>query len=172
MGAVFCFRAMASAKMVSARHLLPSPSILDYFTSMLQPWYYTCVYPPCRFRRRLTSIHCCCSGSMLLLSSPLARIHPYPLVSRVRWLLRLLFVQIGVEVAQSNAAWLLEAGHCGGGSVNGTKVSCEKRWVGFHKLVVRQCDAIKKVVPPSAHRTQAGLWFLPSQVSSEVHRSP
>lgn len=36
--------------------------------------------------------------------------------------------QIGIEVAQSNAAWLLEAGHCGGGSVNGTKVSCEKRW--------------------------------------------
>lgn len=44
---------------------------------------------------------------------------------------RLLLVQIGIEVAQSNAAWLLEAGHCGGGSVNGTKVSCEKRWVGL-----------------------------------------
>lgn len=36
--------------------------------------------------------------------------------------------QIGSEVAQSNAAWLLESGHCSGGSsFNSTQVSCEKR---------------------------------------------
>eukprot|EP00903_Cladosiphon_okamuranus_P006906 g6721.t1 len=46
--------------------------------------------------------------------------------------------EIGVEVAQSNAAWLLEAGHCGGGSVNGTKVSCEKRALRLYEHAARQ----------------------------------
>lgn len=38
------------------------------------------------------------------------------------------FVKSGVELAQSNAAWLLEAGYGRGCvSVNGTTVDCEKR---------------------------------------------
>lgn len=35
--------------------------------------------------------------------------------------------QIGVEVAQSNAAWLLDSGYCTSASVNGTDIGCEKR---------------------------------------------
>eukprot|EP00752_Nemacystus_decipiens_P006865 g6166.t1 len=46
--------------------------------------------------------------------------------------------EIGFEVAQSNAAWLLDAGHCGGGAVNGTKVGCEKRALRLYEHAARQ----------------------------------
>ncbi|CAN0310521.1 unnamed protein product, partial [Ectocarpus fasciculatus] len=49
--------------------------------------------------------------------------------------------EIGFEVAQSNAAWLLEAGHCsnnGGASANSTQVNCEKRALRLYEHAARQ----------------------------------
>lgn len=62
----------------------------------------------------------------------------------------ILHSQIGFEVAQSNAAWLLEAGHCGGGPINGTRVGCEKRCVGG-SVSSSSLSAVRRVVHSCVH---------------------